>query len=161
MDKRRHNEDVPSSINQIVWNTIFSMDELAEYFARLFSEVSAALKNETVYTNDDPMERMKLYVQRNFKRNLSLEMLADLFYMNPSYLSHIFKDRTGQKLVDYINQVRIDKAKELLENTPAKMSQIAKNVGYSNDKYFFRVFKGAEGCTPEQYRNRIRSSMKN
>ena len=68
-------------------------------------------------------------------------------------MSTLFKERTGQKFVDYLNQVRIEKSKELLKNTDKKMYQIAKSVGYDNVKYFFRVFKKMEKVTPEEYRN--------
>jgi len=76
------------------------------------------------------------------------------FYLNPDYFSHLFRKRTGQKFVDYVNSVRIEKSKEMLSATDRKMYQIAKSVGYDNVKYFFRVFKKKEGMTPEQYRLR-------
>ena len=68
-------------------------------------------------------------------------------------MSTLFKERTGQKFVDYLNQIRVEKSKELLKNTDKKMYQIAKAVGYDNVKYFFRVFKKYEKITPEEYRN--------
>lgn len=55
--------------------------------------------------------------------------------------------------MDYVNQVRISHAKEMLKKTDKKTYQIAQAVGYENAKYFFRVFKKMEGITPEQYRN--------
>jgi two-component system response regulator YesN len=91
-------------------------------------------------------------MQRNFQNNLTEDFLASLFYLNRSYLSQIFRKRTGMKFVDYLNQLRIEKAKELLTSTDLKMYQIAKRVGYDNPKYFFRIFKKKTGLTPEQYR---------
>lgn len=64
----------------------------------------------------------------------------------------LFRKRTGVKYVSYLNSIRIEQAKKLLETTDRKLYQIAKAVGYENNKYFFRVFKKAEGVTPEQYR---------
>lgn len=95
---------------------------------------------------------MKTYAQKNYSKNLTVELLACFFYANRSYLSHIFKERTGEKFVDYLNDIRIDKAKTLLSTTDKKMYQIAKLVGYSNVKYFFRIFKKKTGKTPEQWR---------
>ena len=54
--------------------------------------------------------------------------------------------------MDYLNNVRITKSKELLSQTDKKMYQIAKSVGYDNVKYFFRIFKKLTGMTPEEYR---------
>ncbi len=66
--------------------------------------------------------------------------------------STLFKERTGEKFVDYLNRVRIEKSVELLTTTNMKMYQIAKNVGYDNVKYFFKIFKKVMGVTPEAYR---------
>jgi two-component system, response regulator YesN len=83
-----------------------------------------------------------------------LEYLASLFYVNRSYLSHLFKSKLGKNYVDYLNEVRITKAKELLTSSKRSLCQIAKAVGYDNAKYFFRVFKKITGVTPEQYRKK-------
>lgn len=64
----------------------------------------------------------------------------------------LFKTRTGQKFVDYLNDVRISKSQELLRQFDKKMYQIARSVGYDNVKYFFRVFKKKTGESPEQWR---------
>ena len=74
--------------------------------------------------------------------------------MNSSYLSHLFRRQTGEKYVQYLNGIRIAKAKDLLLTTDRKLYQIARSVGYDNVKYFFRVFKKWEGITPEQYRSK-------
>ena len=62
------------------------------------------------------------------------------------------KKKTGENFVDFLNNTRIEKSKELLLNTDKKMYSIAKAVGYDNTKYFFRIFKKKTGITPEQYR---------
>ena len=67
-------------------------------------------------------------------------------------LSTLFKQKTGMKFIDYLNEVRIEKSKELLKDSNRKMYQISKAVGYDNPKYFFRIFKKKTGMTPEQYR---------
>ena len=59
------------------------------------------------------------------------------------------------KFVDYLNEVRIEKSKELLKDSNRKMYQISKAVGYDNPKYFFRIFKKKTGMTPEQYREML------
>ena len=110
------------------------------------------LKPQSVYAVEDTIQRVKIYIQRNYQKNLTIEFLASLFYMNSSYLSHLFRKTTGEKFVQYLNSVRIEKAKHLLATTDRKLYQIAKTVGYDNNKYFFRVFKKWEGMTPEQYR---------
>jgi len=146
-----------------VWQTLFSLDDLQEYYTRIFANISEMLKEESVYAIDDTVEKMKLYVQRNYKNNLTVEFLSCLFFMNQNYCSHIFRAQTGEKFVDYVNKIRIQKSKELLLDSEKKMYQIAKAAGYENVKYFFRVFKKYEGITPNQYRqlNRVMSAEDN
>lgn len=91
-------------------------------------------------------------MERNYQKDITQEYISYLFYINRSYLSTLFKARTGEKFVDYLNSIRIEKAKELLAGSQRKMYQVARAVGYDNVKYFFRVFKKKTGITPEQYR---------
>lgn len=143
--------EADSSSMQNVITTIFSLEELKNYYRNFFMNISHLLENRNVYAIDDNIEKLKIYVERNYQKELSLEFISSLFYMNRSYLSHLFRQKTGCKYVDYVNTVRIGKAKELLCSSERKMYQIAKSVGYDNIKYFFRVFKKITGVTPVQY----------
>lgn len=145
----------PASINssvQNILNTMFCLEEIQEYYTQFFINISQVLSANSVYATNDTIEKIKTYVERNYRNPLTIEFVSSLFYMNRSYCSHIFKERTGDTFVNYVNHVRILHAKELLQNTDKKMYQIAKAVGYDNVKYFFRIFKKTEQITPEQFR---------
>ena len=86
--------------------------------------------------------------------NLSATMICDRFRISPSYLSHMFKRRTGIKLVDYIHRTRIDMAKELLESTGMTIADIGLRVGYTSSASFSTTFKRYEALTPREYRDR-------
>jgi len=86
--------------------------------------------------------------------NLSATMICDRFRISPSYLSHMFKRRTGIKLVDYIHRTRIDMAKELLESSPMTIADIGLQVGYTSSASFSTTFKRYEALTPREYRDR-------
>ena len=126
------------------------------YYRRFFVNVAAMIGQDSVYQGLDVVEKVKLYIEKNYQRNITQELLASLFYVNRSYLSMLFQQREQNKFIDYLNDVRIGKAKELLADTDFKMYKIAKMVGYSNPKYFFRIFKKKAGCTPEEYRTEKR-----
>lgn len=79
-------------------------------------------------------------------------MLAEKVYLSPGYLSSIFKQETGMNLNRFIKGYRMDKARELLEYSPKKISQIAREVGFSNNSYFCRSFREHFGMTPEACR---------
>lgn len=88
--------------------------------------------------------------------NLSATMICDRFRISSSYLSHLFKRRTGVKLVDYIHQVRIENAKRLLETTELSMQEISSQVGYTSSAGFATSFKKYEAITPREYRANFR-----
>lgn len=141
-----------SSSMQNIISHIFTLEDLKSYYLQFFLNQAALLKDQNVYAIDDVIEKVKIYIQRNYQKNLNQEFVSSLFYLNRSYLSVLFKSRTNEKFVDYLNDVRIEKAKDLLLDSNRKMYQIAKSVGYDNVKYFFRIFKKRTGITPEQFR---------
>ncbi len=142
-----------SASMQNVVNHIFALDDLRDYYRQFFVNLAKMIGPNSVYAIDDVIKKIQIYIDRNYQKNLAQDFLASLFYINRSYMSTLFKERTGQKFIDYLNQVRIERSKELLQNTDKKMYQIAKSVGYDNVKYFFRIFKKKEKMTPEEYRN--------
>ncbi len=150
-------QDTPKTSNSIqnVVNYIFSLKELKEYYHQFFMNITGLLKTESIYSGDDVVEKIQTYMQHNYQKNLTQDFIASLFYLNRSYLSTLFKQKTGMKFVDYLNEIRIEKSKELLKDSDRKMYQISKSVGYDNPKYFFRIFKKKTGMTPEQYRERL------
>lgn len=140
-----------SSMQQMI-EQIFSAEELFNYHKVFFTNVSTLLSNKSVYNNGDSINKIQAYINRNYQKNITQDLLSSYFYINRSYLSTLFKERTGSKFVDYLNDVRIEKSKQLLATSNLKMYQVAKNVGYDNVKYFFRIFKKKTGVTPEIYR---------
>ena len=82
------------------------------------------------------MEKVKTYIETHFKEEMTRESLASEVFMNPDYLSKLFKKNTGSSLMDYVTKVRIERAKELLERTVLPISEIAIETGYSNTAYF-------------------------
>ena len=148
---KQENESSSNSMQNVV-SQIFRLSELQDYYQQFFLNITDMLKTESVYALDDVIERVQIYIQRNYQKDLTQDFIASLFYLNRSYLSTLFRQKTGMKFVDYLNDVRIEKSKEMLSGTSRKMYQISKAVGYDNPKYFFRIFKKKTGMTPEQYR---------
>jgi two-component system response regulator YesN len=80
-------------------------------------------------------------------------------YLNPSYLSRLFKKETGQSLSDYIGQVRMEEARRLLSQTNMKIVQVAEESGYRNVSHFAKMFKRMTGVTPQEYRNKFMGDL--
>lgn len=94
------------------------------------------------------------YIDDNLCNNIRLETLAEYVHMNPTYFSRYFKKHTNQKLIDYITSQRINRAIELMRDPTMKVYNIGFQVGYRNLQHFYKVFKHATGCTPNEYRRR-------
>ncbi|WP_328824282.1 AraC family transcriptional regulator [Metabacillus schmidteae] len=94
------------------------------------------------------------YINNHYMNDLSLNLLADKFYVSPYYLSRFFKEATGFTFIEYLNSVRIKEAKKLLEQSTMKVNFIYKKVGFRSITHFGRVFKSVTGYAPLHYRKR-------
>lgn len=99
------------------------------------------------------IESIKKYICENYNKELSVEQLAEKVFMAPSYLSYIFKKETGQNLSKYIKAYRMEKAKQMLEETHNKIVNISTAVGYTNVSYFCQSFREYFGVSPQKFRN--------
>ena len=94
------------------------------------------------------------YIHKNFTRPLKLEDVAKAVYLNPAYLSHVFKQATGVGFIHYLTNLRMQKAKVLLADPQYTIQEVGERVGYSNYRYFSQTFKKYVGKTPHEFRSR-------
>ncbi|MBZ4646881.1 MAG: two-component system, response regulator YesN [Petroclostridium sp.] len=94
------------------------------------------------------------YVNKYYNKKVSLASAADFVHLNPSYLSKLFCEEMGEPFTRYLMKVRIQKAKELLKEPRYKIYEVGDRVGYSDIKYFVKIFKDMEGMTPAEYRKK-------
>jgi AraC-like DNA-binding protein/CheY-like chemotaxis protein len=92
------------------------------------------------------------FLERNYARGLTLNDLAARFYVSPPYLSRRFKEKTGITFVEYLENIRMDKAREYLINSEAPVADISEQVGYMEPAYFTKVFKRKYKVPPSEYR---------
>ena len=97
------------------------------------------------------MLEVQKYIKSHYTQQIRQQQIADYFFINKEYLSRKFKQEFQISMVDYINQLRIDKAKELLLAPSAKVNEVALAVGFSDEKYFSTVFKKITGMSPKNY----------
>lgn len=95
---------------------------------------------------------IKEYVTLHYNDPITLAELASRFFISPYYLSQLFKQKTGDTYINFLAQVRIDRAKELLERTDLKVYEICERVGYSDTQHFARLFEKLTGLRPSEYR---------
>lgn len=99
--------------------------------------------------------KLKKYIDHHLDEELSLVRLAEIVYLNPTYLSRLFKQHSGQGISDYITQMRLIKSQELLRHSKLKIQEIANKVGFESAAYFGRFFKKKMNLTPQEYRDNI------
>ncbi|WP_274653834.1 response regulator transcription factor [Paenibacillus humicola] len=129
---------------------VFAMlEELMALTARCLGQAGTP----PVETKNQTFRAILQYVTDHYRGEISLQHLADRFYMNPSYISQLFKKEVGETLTAYLSRLRIAYACELLEKEVGSIQDIAEQTGYRDYFYFTRLFKKVTGKTPAQYRS--------
>lgn len=97
-----------------------------------------------------------LLILERYQGSITLEVAAGVIGLHPSYLSRIFKEETKSTFSEYVNRVRIDASRRLLESGRYSVKQISSQVGFTTYNYFFKVFKELTGMTPHAYMSRLK-----
>ncbi len=105
---------------------------------------------------DSTCDRIKHYVDENYMKNISLSDISRELNFSLPYLSRLFSNKTGICFSDYLQNVRIEQSLKVLANTNAKLFEVAQLVGYSDIKFFTKVFKKKMNMTPGKYRKLMR-----
>ncbi|MDQ0061218.1 response regulator [Paenibacillus harenae] len=99
------------------------------------------------------VQRVQEYVANRLD-DASLQTIAAHVYLNPSYLSKVYKLETGEGISDYLSRLKMEKAAHLLRSSNEKIYEIAAKIGYLKTSYFIKVFKDRYGITPQEFRDR-------
>jgi two-component system response regulator YesN len=123
--------------------------------------ISTALNEfiELVYSSQDSRKVTQIspainYIDANYDKPVTLAEIARASHLSVSRLAHIFKEQMGITIIDYLTNVRIERAKQLLLSTDQNCTEICFQVGYNNQSYFTRTFKELVGMTPRQFREK-------
>lgn len=130
--------------------------DITEALENLKQEVLAVLSPAS--GNQNPViSRAKKYVAENIGKPITLSEVASAAFVSPSYLSALFKKTTGKSLVEYINECKIEKAKEMFDTGSTRVDETALSLGFENIYYFSKVFKKMTGQSPTEYLKRLKS----
>lgn len=126
------------------------MKQYADYLFKKSMEYT-----EMTEKTDSIVSRVKEYLDNNYCTAISRNDLADVVYLNPNYLSRLFKREMNTSINSYLIDKRIDKAKSLLEHSDMPVHAVSMEVGYNNFSYFTKLFREKTGQTPNEYRKVI------
>lgn len=149
---------------QIEANRLFATDKYRQLYEKaeknlsgceeyLHYIVSESLKyRQQMSESEDIIEKIEQFIWDNLGENLTRASLTKVVYLNPDYLAYVFKKAKGISLIRYINNCRMEKAKELLLTTDENIYNIALQVGFPTSSYFAKQFKNYFGTGPSEYR---------
>jgi len=126
---------------------IISYDQLSAYLIKKIETGSKSALNLSPLTTN-----ILNYINANYQQDISLKQLAEEFYVSPNYISKLFNKEMERGLLDYVNEIRVSKAKQLLKEYHYKIYEVAEMVGFNSQVHFNIVFNKHVGMTPKEYR---------
>lgn len=159
--KRRNNINMP--YNLIEFNSklyrMDTIDKIKEHFYNAFEDLINVLEAIQKDSNNYIANKIEEIIKTNYAdQNICTNSLASMLGMSSDYIGRLFRNAKSISIAEYINKVRIEKAKELLESTNKSINEIMDQIGFSNNSYFYILFKKYNGVTPSEYRKRSRVS---
>lgn len=136
--------------------TVFStVERTKEYLENVMGTVVDLRETVSRKKYSSLLKSAKTYIEQNYdNEDISLNMVAASVNLSPNHFSTIFSQEMGQTFIEYLTQVRMEKAKELLRGTSMKTAEIAYAVGYKDPHYFSYLFKKTQECTPREFKGR-------
>lgn len=112
--------------------------------------------NFETYSKSYAVKRIINYLMENYEQKISLDQIAHNMYLSPVYISKIFKEETGESPINYLIKIRLEKAKEILEERrEGSIKSIANEIGYDDVYHFSKLFKKYFGMSPQHYRKTL------
>ena len=132
----------------MVWKSSFEGEEYADLLRQFQNLLQNAMWDHNS-ENQDIVQQIKEYVAANYMNDVTIAEMGNRFDISPSYISRIFRNKTGEKYIDFVTGVRMKKAMELIRMSPAlSVKEVAERVGYISEKHFSKTFKKYFDCLP-------------
>jgi len=159
-----------ASVNSLADLTVYFLQRIynklvAMHVERHFSHEVRKAYNSTSFVNehsqhpDEDIIQIQSWMQKHYPDNILMEKLAEEFGLSLRTLNRRFKTATGSTPLNYLQQIRMDAAKDLLKNTNLSIHEIANSVGYNDLSHFNRLFKRLLATSPSQYREMVRAKL--
>ena len=113
------------------------------------------LKDNADSNNSKIIDKAKVYINKNYDKDISINDIAMYVNLSKNYLGYLFKQNTGMNVIEYIHRIRIAHAREMMETSNKKIYEVANRVGYTDQHYFSLIFKKIVGVSPSDYKDMI------
>ena len=131
-----------------------TVDELRNWSERVIASYRRSVSSVEKDSRNSIIRKVQDCIAQN-PGTASLQTISSSVYLNPSYLSKIYKLETGEGISEYTLRIRMENAILLLEQSPEKIYEISTLLGYQKTSYFIHLFKKHYGITPQEYRNKL------
>ena len=140
-------------ILKLAVTTAESVDDIKDYIGTLLDHAIELRNTVSGRRYSDIIQTAKERIEQDYmSEDISLNSVAAEVCMSPSYFSSVFSKEMGKTFIEYLTEVRMEKAKQYLACSSMKTSEISYEVGYKDPHYFSYIFKKTQGCTPKEYR---------
>lgn len=148
------NPDIIFENSRDMFSSIFKINTIDVLKERLKGMVAWCI--DFLASEDEkasPMVKKALdYIRKNYSKDINLKTISANFNLSAAYLGYLFRKETGDSFTNYLNKIRVEKAKELLLNTNMRVIEVSEKVGYVNTNYFFIIFKKMTGMSPSEFK---------
>lgn len=135
--------------------TIHSLAAMPDFMSEILKTYCNLVRRHTIKNYSPLVQKAIVRIQSDLTSDLSLNTIARICNVSPSYFSSLFKKETGKTLTKYVNDKRVSLAKRLLKTTSLQVQTIAQHCGILDLHYFCRIFKATVGKTPTEYRDSL------
>jgi len=147
----------PGNLGLMIPDNLRKLEDIYAWLEGLLKNVVELMSTRDITEHSRLVYMVKGYVECNYAKPLSNAIVAEAFGYSPNYMGRVFRNETGIGLNEYIKDVRLERAKALLQNTSMHILEIATQTGFSDNQYFSVVFRQKQGCTPKEYREMVQS----
>ncbi|MDG0814312.1 helix-turn-helix domain-containing protein [Cohnella rhizosphaerae] len=144
---------------ELQWERLLKLETIADIRQWLIAFLDASarwMEAQCEHKSGAVVREAKRLMEARYDEPLTVKAISDSLHYSPNYLNFVFKQETGQTILEHLTHVRIKAAQKLLRETAAKMYEISRMVGYGQETYFRSVFKQITGLTPKEYREKTR-----
>ena len=127
-------------------------ERLCELINTAIENVRSMQKTDSIVHSQKDV--IKDYIDRNYKKDISAKDVAGILGYSDVYFSKVFKQLFDDNFINYLTNIRIDRAKVLLKDVSFNIKEVGKSVGYADSNYFTKVFKRSIGISPSEYRSK-------
>lgn len=131
-----------------------TIEQLKNWIINILKSINELMLKQNMPEKRDVVEEVKEYLSKNFNQNITLVDISEKFFINPYYFSQLFKKKTGDTYLNHMINLRISRAKKLLQETDLKIYEVCEMVGYTDTNHFSKLFQRITKVKPGEYRKR-------